>query len=308
MGRSFWIMDDVTPLHQIGATTNEPRLFQPKAAYRSRGGGGRGGSVPEYPTPGAHIDYYFPQAPSGEVTLEIVDGEGKLVRGYSSEAEGERWVVPAEPTMREFRLERVGTPRLPKGAGMHRFTWDMRHAGAWSAGGRGGRGGGGGPMVAPGRYQAKLLVGDWSRTVAFEVEIDPRVAADGVTREMLVEQEALALRVRDAISRGRMATDRLRIERRRLAGIVEAGGDGAARARSIDERLAEIEERFETASGRYMTPMLNDQLNYLNSMIEGADQRPGRDAYNRIEELEGRLNAAVADLMAAIGADEARLR
>ena len=51
-----------------------------------------------------------------------------------------------------------------------------------------------------------------------------------------------------------------------------------------------------TAKGTYMTPMLIDQIGYLSSMLSGADQKPGQDAYRRLEVLDARLKACIEEL------------
>ncbi|MFC1782319.1 WD40/YVTN/BNR-like repeat-containing protein, partial [Planctomycetota bacterium] len=280
MGRSFWILDNVTRLHQMNrrAASSEYYLFAPRDAYRMRyRASGRGGSNPEYSAPGVMIDYYLAEETSEEVTLEILDAGGKLVRGFSSARAGESPITSDQLDIKEFHLERFGTARLAKEAGMHRFVWDMKHAGPWSASGAGRSG----PTAVPGTYQVKLTVGDWSSTERFVVRIDPRVAADGVTQSDMAEQLSLCLKVRDTISRARMAHDIIRKE---------------LRQRPNDEKLAALEAKFVTAPGRYMTPMLLDQLSYLNSMLDRADQKPGRDAYMRHEELSGLLAGYIAEL------------
>ena len=90
MGRAFWIMDNLTPLHQLAlrhqmVMTTEAYLFQPREAYRMRYAPtdalpGR----PEYPPPGAQIDYYLAGEPSSDVTIEITDGKGATVRTLTS--------------------------------------------------------------------------------------------------------------------------------------------------------------------------------------------------------------------------------
>src|SRR5580658_1394289 len=89
-GRSFWILDNLTPLHQINETkmTSSAILYAPREAIRSSGrggGGGRGGGI-QYPQPGAAIDYYLAAPASQDIVMEILDGAGKLVRKFTSEA------------------------------------------------------------------------------------------------------------------------------------------------------------------------------------------------------------------------------
>ena len=230
------------------------------------------------------VDYYLGEEPAGEITLEILDARGNLVRGYSSDAPGETMVVPDDPGMREFRLERVGTPQLPNGAGMHRFIWDGRHAGPWSEDAE--RSGRQGPLAVPGTYQARLTVAGRSQTQRFTLKADPRVVADGVTQQDFADQLALSIQVRDALSEARMAAYRVAKAREDLRQGVP-----------VDRQLADLLAKLETAEGyAYPTPMLIAQLSYLYSSLDRADQEPGGDAYERFTELEGLLRDYVAEL------------
>ncbi|MGI9626964.1 MAG: WD40/YVTN/BNR-like repeat-containing protein, partial [Longimicrobiales bacterium] len=209
MGRGFWIMDNLTPLHDMGSQVTEAQayMFPVRDAYRLRYGGGfgfspPGPSDPEYPRPGAVLDYYLDGAGTQPVTLEIVDNGGAVVRSFSSEAAGE-FEVPIEGGMREWRLERGGTPSLPTGPGAHRFTWDLRHAGPWDSNVQ--RAGRGGPMVSPGTYTARVTAGDWSGSRTFEVRMDPRVVDEGISVAQIEQQTELALEARDALSEARLA-------------------------------------------------------------------------------------------------------
>ncbi|SVD52851.1 uncharacterized protein METZ01_LOCUS405705, partial [marine metagenome] len=162
MGRSFWIMDDISPLHQI--TEQQSRadayLFQPTDVYRMRWSGARSvddGAAPEYPPFGAIFYYYFADdAPDGNVMLEILDETGNLVRSYSTDSTA----TDTHPR---------GTPVLANNAGMHRFAWDLRYPGpiAVEEGANGGRG----PMAVPGMYRVRLTAGSQSETRTFELKI-----------------------------------------------------------------------------------------------------------------------------------------
>ncbi len=281
MGRSFWIMDDLTPLHEASReiAANPAHFFEIKDAYRLRGRfggfGGREPWEPEYPALGANIDYYFGSAPAGEVTLDIMDASGNLIRHISSDGPGETTTV--EPSMREMMMVTMGTPRLPTGAGAHRFTWDLLHPGPWAA--NAGQAGRRGPMVVPGQYQARLTMGDWSDTQWFEVKMDPRVTATGISYREVVAQRDLAMEVRDALSEARMAA----------AELIAAQDSGRGGERT-QEALAELREKMVTAPVRYSRPMLVDQLSYLYGNLLGADQEPGADAFTRYTELRALLD------------------
>ena len=187
MGRGFWIIDNLTPLHELGdrVATADAHLFGIRdavpvalSAPASAASARATPTSPSIPQAGVNIDYMLASPAQGPVTLDIVDASGEVVRSFSSESPGE-YTVPAEPGMREWRLERFGTPRLPSDAGTHRFTWDLTYPGPWDANpARSGRG------VA--RWcrrectRRALTAGDWSASRTFEVMLDPRVAAEGI--------------------------------------------------------------------------------------------------------------------------------
>ncbi len=278
MGRSFWILDDLTPLHQMTPQiTAGHALFVPRDGFRMRYRGFRGsGAVPEYPAPGVAIDYYLAEKPEAEASLEILDAEGERIRIFSG---------------------RSPRDRLPTGAGMHRLLWDMRHASAAAAGARGPRQRGG-PLVVPGTYQARLTVGEWSRTVRFDILMDPRVEADGVTRAALIAQERLSLEVLDTLSQAQKlqaGIDDLRKE------LTANGRPSDRRSRRTMNRLDEIRQALVTAEGPYPQPRLIDQMQYLYEMLDGADQLPGRDAYLRLDELKTALEHLRAAFEEAAG-------
>jgi len=300
MGRSFWIMDDLTPLHEITpeVAAAPAHLFSIQEAVRRRGGGrgGRGGdpTQPQYPPVGAYIDYWFSEAPAGEVTLDIYDADGNLVRGFSSRPPRGPAEVPDGLSQSEWHLERFGTQPLPADAGMHRFVWDLNYPGPWSAprgGGRGGGfGGGGGPMVPPGTYEARLTVGDWSASERFEVALDPRVPPEGITADIVTRQAEFALEVRDTLSNARLAAYKLQQARTELEG---AETDAA---RGLDEALRAVQSQFEDEPYRYAPIMLLGQLQYLYGNLDSADQEVPRDAVTRHEDLSATLDQLIADL------------
>jgi hypothetical protein len=220
------------------------------------------------------------------VSLEILDGAGGVVRRFTGSTEQERLRV-AEPGMRSPLGPMLPTPRISGRPGMHRFIWDLSTNGPINDRGEpAGRG----PMVPPGQYSVRITLGEWKATAPLRVQADPRVTADGVAERDLAEQYRLALRVRDLLDSARRATIRVRELRQR------ENLDPATK-RVVDE----AHEALVTASGPYPTPKLLDQVAYLYSMLIGADQKPGRDAHERLAELDRELTALVGRLKAAPG-------
>jgi photosystem II stability/assembly factor-like uncharacterized protein len=208
-GRGFWILDDVTPLRQAAdaASANNAYLFKPATAVRIRYGTNDPTPWPpellagENPPPGAIIDYYLPKASDGPVKLEVLNGQGKVIRTYSStdhvldpdpatDPEAYNKICQKTPTAPDCSLP-LYWPAPPEvlrtSAGMHRFSWDM-HYDPIAGGGGGGRGGGGGaavphhtyagvnsPWVAPGGYIVRLTANGRIMSQPIVVKMDPRV-------------------------------------------------------------------------------------------------------------------------------------
>jgi hypothetical protein len=318
-GRSFWILDDLTPLHQLRGqlASSRAHLFKPRDAHRMRYRAGFGGvessrdrpDEPEYPPAGAMIDYWLAPDVRGTVTLDVLDAAGKVVRSFSSEGEGERAQAPDEPGMRAPEMQRVGTPRLPMKPGLNRFVWDLAHAGPWSADER--RSGRNGPLATPGVYTVRLSVaeGAGGKPAVSEqpltVLVDPRVAKDGVTPADLRAQLAHNLRVRDMVSEVNAAVASIKAAKERIAAAPCPQGECAA-ADTL-ARLTALEGELVTPPVRYSRPGLQAHITYLYGLTTQADQRVGRDAVQRYAELRRSLDGRLAELRAILGAEAANV-
>ncbi len=279
-GRSFWIMHNITPLHEISdAIANaDVMLFTPREAYRNRYRAGFGGlesareagADPEYPAAGATIDYYFGTMPSGEVTLEVLDAKGTVVRRFSSLAAGEQRVEPSEPSMRGPMWERIGTPRLPVAAGHNRFTWDLSLAGPSDP--NPARSGRNGPVVVPGTYSVRLTAGSMKLSKPLIIKPDPRMVQDGVTIAVMQELLTHNLAVRDLVS-----------DMNQLSADVETAYRTATGEKKT--ALGEIRAVIQSEAWRYGRPGLAAHVQYLYGAMMRADQKVGNDARQRLVQL-----------------------
>ncbi len=310
MGRSFWILDDVTPLHQINqkvASANS-NLYQPRDTYRMRWSSRGGSSAPEYPPNGVMIHYYFANEPKDRVTLEILDAKENLIRTFFSKTAEDKKRDSRQESMSQSRFGDQSEPGLSKKAGMHRFIWDLRYPGPIAL--EQGRSGGSGPLAVPGSYQVRLNVGKWSQTQSFEVLIDPRVAKDNVTLAHLREQFDLNSRTCDRISEARKAVIQIRSIRNQIDSFAkefENGDEASLQARSVSEKLTMVEEELvqtkEGKVGAQLKPKLVRQLTYMYGMTTSADQKPGRDAYERLTDIEKTLAGHLTDLRKILDSD-----
>ncbi len=130
-GRGFWILDDITPLRQIDdkVIAGNAYLFAPELAYRVRWNTNTDTPLPpdvpagQNPPDGAILNYYLGSATSGDVTLEILDSSGKLVRRYSSADP----VPPPDPELAIPTYWLRPPQKLSQPAGFHRFVWDLHY-------------------------------------------------------------------------------------------------------------------------------------------------------------------------------------
>ena len=296
-GRSIWILDDITPLHQIGGPTAAAAvaLFRPRDAVRARLGGGRGGfgggggagptsGQPQFPPNGAPINYYLGRAATGPLTVEIRDSAGKVVRSYSSEASATAAAdaAPEAPSDDETPAFRRTAPpvRLTTNLGMNRLTWDFNN--------------GAGFMVPPGSYSVRLTLAGSSTSQMFSLAMDPRLATDGIKAADLKEQYDHNMLMRDMVAELGRVANRVRQARTRLRG-----------ANSPDS-LAKVDALAATLFGpdegvRYGRPGLQTQITYLAGMTTRVDQRIGRDAVDRYQVLRKDLTAVEARATAVLG-------
>ena len=270
MGRSFWIMDDLNLLYQLGEKALTTTLFAPKAVHRLRYHGTDESEVPYYPSAGLNIGYYLEKEVL-DLELKIFDQDGKIVRKYEVDT---NTTNEAKSTDMSTGFERIpASENLSGMKGAHILRWNLRHAPIVTVKGRKRRG----PMVAPGRYRIELTIGLKSYINHAEVKMDPRVKASGITVADLIAQEKLALKVQKLMS-----------ETESLLKFLDQNISENQTAVS-KETLRIIHSEIATKEGRYQIPMLKDQLRYLASMLDQADQPPGKDAYLRYEELHSKL-------------------
>ncbi|HEV7129316.1 MAG TPA: hypothetical protein VGN32_17920, partial [Ktedonobacterales bacterium] len=345
-GRAFWVLDDVTPLRQLADIPREGaavHLFTPRTTLKFAGGGGFGLSpVPgtnyahvgvgyvayrelapsgggekqrvyldggQNPPDGVAITYLLGAKPEGEVTLTLLDAQGQEIKRFSSE---ERKTPRGRSgDLKTITGEVVSTrdePRVAVEPGFNRFRWDMRYAdAAWVDGFVSDSGIVSGPVAPPGRYQARLSVGDQSQTVWFEIASDPRI---GATPEDLAAQFALLCQIRDKLSAVHQAINGLRAVREQ----VDAWEARARRAKAaqheeitrqagaLKEHLGAIEEELiETRSAEDDDTLrfpvkLNVKLASLMSVVASADAAPTRQAREVFAALSARADALLARL------------
>jgi photosystem II stability/assembly factor-like uncharacterized protein len=205
-GRSFWILDDVTPLRQARAALASAHgyLCAPAPAVRVRANRNTDTPVPpdeplgQNPPDGAVLDWWFGDAPRSEVRLEILDAAGALVRRFSSADPPDTLPVGLQVPLYWMRPPRA----LPVAAGMNRFVFDL-HGAPLPGVARGypisatpedtpaePRG----PWLPPGEYRVRLTADGERLERPITVRMDPRVstAATGLRWQYELSQQFVA--------------------------------------------------------------------------------------------------------------------
>ena len=287
-GRGFWILDNVSSLHQLTAETlTQPvTLYRPRDGYRTR---------VSPATLGPTIEYFLAAAPAGPVTIDILDAKGTVINSYNSDAppaagrggrggRGSGAPENIDPDMMAGRTGdrgRPGATRVTKTEGVNRYVWDVR--------------GQHGLLLPPGLYQARLKVGDTTLTQPLTVRIDPRLAADGVTDADLREQYAHNLRMRELVEAVNRVAARLRDAQSMLRNATGADAETA-------KRITAIAAKVFTEPVRYGKPGIQAHITYLQGMTTSVDQKIGRDALERYQVLKKELDTIGIELDQALGA------
>jgi photosystem II stability/assembly factor-like uncharacterized protein len=313
-GRSFWILDDITPLRELSAeaVAKPTYLFTPRPSYRIDWGSNYPrGSRPTGANPpsGATIRYWLKDKEQ-KVKLEFLDQAGNVIDDFRSEPDSfaivdslrnvarldslrNLGVIPASvdtnvirqvnPEDEETPRRPTRPPRLPANQGLNTFTWDLHYPAAvwfsrmvlWS-------GVTPGPVVLPGTYQVRLTVGGASETRTFTVKKDPRTTA---TEGDLKEQFDLLLKIRDKVSDANNGVRTIRNVRDQLdarqAKIPSGkGGNLAKLSGPFLNRIAAIEGELYQVRNRSSQDMLNypiklnEQLGVLYFTVASVEAKP----------------------------------
>jgi photosystem II stability/assembly factor-like uncharacterized protein len=218
-GRSFWILDNITPLRQVSDAEHADAfwLYNPAQAFRIDNDSFPGTPLPpeeptaQNPPVGAVIDYFLKNS-SSTVTLEILDAKGALVHRFSSADKQAEKHPPLAIAERWFPKPEA----LEASAGIHRFVWNL----TWSNSGGPGvddeseSRNPGGPKVAPGTYALRLTVNGKAQTQQLKIVMDPRSPA---TPEVLNRQLAIGQQIFAATLEARRALAEINSAQKQLA-------------------------------------------------------------------------------------------
>ncbi|MEZ4661065.1 MAG: glycosyl hydrolase [Caldilineaceae bacterium] len=332
-GRSFWIVDDLTPLHQLAQAGDGAHLFTPRATWRllpDLFGAWTGSDGKDYAiglakaatfvatkdetgqvvrdfldagrgAPNGAIVYYVldaEPAADANISLRFVDANGALIREFTPK--------PANyDDLDDKEKELQPGPWITAKAGVNRFVWDLRHPGAERLAGNKTAGEAHrGPLVLPGAYQVELKLGEQTLRAQFDVVNDPR---SPIAQADLETQLKLLLQIRDKISELNQQVARLRKVNTQVAVWGQRlSADGkdelAAAAKALAAKLDAIESALiipgehKDTFGLNQRVRLNAALSSVISVVGSADAKPTQQARELAEEYMAQIDSQLEQL------------
>jgi hypothetical protein len=310
-GRAFWSLDNIDPLRHMNTAiaSEDAHLFAPSTVLRSRIGHSkrRRYAVGENPAAGASLYYYLKEEPKNPAKLEFLDGQGKVIRTFSSEEK------KVEEAPEEGEKDSDEAEHIPAKAGPNLFVWDLRYeppvkipAAIYDEGDPVG------PLVMPSSYQARLTVAGKTSTAAIEVKMDPRLKT---STEDLQKQFDLMLKLRDRqeeMNRAILAIRDLRVQLNMVEkrwgskadakAVIEQSKELRKKIGAIEDELIQVNSKASEDELNYPTKM-NSWLGYLQAAVDSADAQPTEGEVGVFADLTQKLDAHLAKWREVVSTD-----
>lgn len=292
-GRSFWLIDDLTPLHQLDdvIAKSDIHLFKPMPSYRMNGG-----QTKEQPKTagrnhpnGVMIHYFLKDTAKTKASIEILESNGKLIKKFSTKPD-----------------KKLKEEEMKIKPGMNRQIWNMRYADAegfdglimWAASLTG-------PKAIPGMYKARLTVNGHVQETDFEILKDPRTSG---TAADIKAQFDFAIAVRDKLSETHKAIKNIRTVREQINRVTDPMKDKADMkdvvdmGKSITDDMKKIEEAlYQTKNKSGQDPLnypirLNNKLGALAGEVDGSDFHPTEQVRTVYKEVTDKIDMQLNSL------------
>jgi len=299
-GRAFWILDDISPLRQADSSifASASHFFAPAGAIRTRTGhmNRRRYAIGENPPNGGILYYYLKEESKEPIKLEILDLTGKVIREYTSE---EKKKEDAAETEEEGEKDET-VDHIPAKGGLNLFVWDLRYQepvkvpkAVYDEGEPAG------PLVLPGKFQARLTVAGKSTTHPLEVVMDPRVKASPAD---LQKQFDLMLKLRDRQEEMNKAILGIRDLRAQLFSVEKRLGPASGINKSLLEQSEALRKKISAIESELINPeakasedelhyptKLNSKFGFLTAAVDSADAAPTEGQLGVFDELNPTL-------------------
>lgn len=293
-GRSFWMIDDLTPLHQLSQqmANSDFYLYKPDKAYRMHQSGGWGRPnmklVGENHPNGAIINYYVKNLQKGDtVSIELLEMDGSLIQRFSNVAKTDKLNPKADKT-------------LKVSSGGNRLIWDMRYPGFktfkgmvfYSSPNRG-------PKAVPGDYKIRMNYNGQLTEQVLTIVKDPRLSN---TKSDYQKQFDFLMAVRDQVSRANGAITDIRTVKKDLDYLK---GKKTLK-KSMKDMISEFESKLEviennihmTKNQSYQDPLnygirINNRLAFLLADSQRGDYPPTDQSQEFFAEVTKELDVEI---------------
>ena len=311
-GRSFWIIDDLTPLHQLNddVLLSESYLYKPDISYRMRqsGGWGRPNTLlngVNHPN-GVIINYTLKKFNENDyVKIDIIDNNNTLVRSFTNNKEKllsslEKPVLSNTNDI-EYALSGNNIKSLSPKSGGNKLIWDMRYPGFKSFDGMILYSSPNvGPKAVPGTYKVRLTYNNEVMSKDFEILKDPRLSN---TQNDYLEQFNFLISVRDQVSISNQSIIDIRKIKKDLQYIIDKSSDNKQLISLINEfsnKLSVIENKIHmTKNQSRQDPLnygirINNRLAFLMADSQRGDFPPTDQSIEFFNVIKEELNYELA--------------
>ena len=289
-GRSFWMLDDITPLHQLSDEVSQSKhyLFKPMKSYRMGGGNGATSKTAGTNHPGGVLVNFYVKDTTASDTIRLVfmEQDGDVIKTYSTHPD-----------------KKNDEGKLNVAPGVNTMNWNMRYKGAsdfpgmimWWASTQG-------PLAVPGMYDVALSVNGKEQKQSFELVKDPRVSS---SQADLQAQFDFLIKVRDKFSEANDAVSDIRKVRDQINTVLKKADDNEelkTMAKAILKDMKVIEEAlYQTKNESRQDPLnfpirLNNKVGHLGSLMGVGEFKPTDQAEAFYAEVAAQIDEQVASL------------
>ena len=293
-GRSVWMLDDLTVIHQLSASINEEKLYKPKNSYRIPGAGGRKSLTAGTNLPNGVIVHYFLPAfdKEDEVKLSFHLEDGSLIKEFSNKSKDNLMKVKKGGNSFVWNMKYPGAKRLDK-----MVLWGADFSGA---------------KAVPGDYIVKLKVNDAELTQGFTILKNP--TSEG-TIDNIKSQFEFVNEINGVVDKAHRAIEKIREIKSDLNKFQSDYADNESannlieRSKTILESIDKIEnELYQTKNQSNQDPLnygvkLTNNLGNLNSAFRGGDFGPTDQDVLVKDELIDKVNVQLEKYNSIISED-----
>lgn len=308
-GRSFWILDDLSPVQQSLGKLSTLKIYEPKPTYKFEGYTPSWMDIPpgtgQNPETGVILDYYLPvAADSFEVKLQIVDSQGNVIRNYSSKKNADFKSFPGGPPAPKV---------IPAAKGLNRFAWDFKSETLPEIPNAFVYGDYTGYKLAPGKYKAIISGKDTTSETELEVLQDPNLKEVKPTE--WAGQQSFIKDVESRIKDVHNSVNEMRKVKKQIIQYNEVIKDNPqykelhAEGKSLLDKINKWEEQLvQTKQSNFQDvinfpSMLNAQYFELKGFVDQHDPRIPQSAKERLKDIDSQWTQYKEYINNTIGRD-----